>query len=122
MFAVLAADVVLQILVPFLGMALPSAVISFLTSNREPGEILLLVCGYLLLFQILTLIGNYFGKTRSYSLFFFRLDSDRVFFPKCLEVDDQFLESTTGQRKMEMASRNIYSGNEDGAKRFSIIC
>lgn len=57
-FAVLVVDVVLQVLVPFLGMALPSAVIGFLTGNRKPGESLLLICGYLLLFQILTLIGN----------------------------------------------------------------
>lgn len=41
-----------------------------------------------------------------------------MFFPKCLEVDDQLLESAAGQRKMEMASRNIYSGNEVGVEAF----
>lgn len=113
-----AADVLLRVAVPFAGMALPGAVCAFLISGRNPGEILGLICGYVLLFQILLLAGGYFGDRRLYGLFLFRLECDGEFFPKCLNVDDQFLESAVGQKKMMGACQTIYSGNEIGIEAF----
>lgn len=117
-FGICMIDVILQVAVPFLGMALPSAVCAFLTSQNSPGVILALVCSYVLAFQLLSLAKCRFTLRRTGRLFLFRISCDRDFFGKCLEMDDQLLESATGQRKMKAACRTIYSGNTVGIEAF----
>lgn len=117
-FGICIVDVVLEVAVPFLGMALPSAVCAFLTGAGSPGVILAQVCGYVLAFQLLSLVKCRFKNKRTGGLFLFRIDCDREFFPKCLEMDDQFLESAAGQSKMKAACRTIYSGNTIGIEAF----
>ena len=118
LFFVCAANIVLRVAVPFLGMALPGAVIAFLTSGKSAGTILGLICAYVLLFQGISLLMGCSDFARRRYLFLFRLNAGVEFQEKCLEADAEFLESEAGQEKMKAAAVNYFWGSDTGVEAF----
>lgn len=117
-FFIFAANIVLRAAVPFLGMALPSAVIAFLTGPYSPGRMLGLICGYVLLLQGISLLQSRSDFARQKQLFLFRLKAGLDFQKICLEADGEFLESESGQEKMSAAEMNYFKGSDIGMEAF----
>lgn len=111
-------DTVLSILLPFLETALAGAVTACLVSGRPPGEILLLMAGYVALLQTVRFLYGYAKELRQKVLFLMRVDTGMDFFGKTLRMDGQSLESARGQQKWNAAMRNIYSGNSQGIEAY----
>lgn len=112
------ADVGLGVLLPFLETALAGAVAACLISGRKPGEILLLISGYVVLLQAVRFLQGHMRALQSKMLFMMRIDMGMDFFRKTLEMDGQSLESARGQKKWEAAQRNLYSGNGTGIEAY----
>lgn len=111
-------DVGLGVLLPFLETALAGAVAACLVSGRQPGEILLLIGGYVVLLQTVRFLQGYISALKKKVFFMMRIDMGADFFRKTVEMDGQSLESARGQKKWEAARRNIYSGNGVGIEAY----
>ena len=112
------ADVGLGVLLPFLETALAGAVAACLVSGRQPGEILLLIGGYVVLLQTVRFLQGHMSALKKKALFMMRIDMGMDFFRKTVEMDGQSLESARGQKKWEAARRNLYSGNNVGMEAY----
>lgn len=112
------ADMGLSVLLPFLETALAGAVAACLVSGRQPGEILLLIGGYVVLLQTVRFLQGHISALKKKALFMMRIDMGADFFRKTVEMDGQSLESARGQKKWEAARRNIYSGNGVGIEAY----
>ena len=117
--AVCGGDMAMSVLLPFLEASLAGAVAACLVSGKKPGLILLLVTGYIVLLQIVRFLQGHLRELRTKVLFMFRLDTSEDYYSKILEMDGQSLESANGQKKMQAASRNLFSGNERGIERYA---
>lgn len=113
-FAVLGGSTGLGILLPFLEASMAAAVAACLISGREPGSILLLVGGYVLLLQAVRFLHNHLRETQGKLLTTFRIGMWEDFYRKCVEVDGSYIESAQGQRKMAQARENLFSGEGEG--------
>lgn len=108
----------LSVLLPFLETALAGAVTACLISGRRPGEILLLMAGYVALLQIVRFLYGHIKQRWHKALFLLRIDTGMDFFEKTLWMDGQCLESAQGQQKWGAAMRMIYSGNDRGIEAY----
>lgn len=117
--AVCGGDVVMSILLPFLEAALAGAVSACLISGKRPEKILLLVAGYVLLLQAARFAQGHLRLLRKETLFMFRGHMMDEYYDKILRIDGQSLESAQGQKKAEAASRNLFSGDEQGIEAYA---
>lgn len=117
--AVCGGDVVMSILLPFLEASLAGAVSACLVSGKRPEEILLLVTGYVVLLQAARLGQGHLRALRIKTLFMFRGDMMGEYYDKIVRMDGQSLESVRGQKKIESASRNLFSGDERGIEAYA---
>ncbi len=117
--AVCGGDVVLSVLLPFLETALAGAVAAILVSGRQPGEILMLVAGYVALLQTVRFLQGHLRNRRDKTLFMFRIDMNMDYFEKTVWMDGQSLESAQGQKKWQDAKRNLCSGNGVGIEAYT---
>ena len=117
--AVCGGDVGFSVLLPFLETALAGAVAAILVSGRQPGEILLLVSGYVALLQTVRFLQGYLKNKQSKTLFMLRIDMMMDYFGKTVWMDGQSLESAQGQKKRKDAGRNLYSGNGQGIEAYT---
>ena len=117
--AVCGSDVGMDVLLPFLEAALAGAVAAILVSGKQPGEILLLVAGYVALLQIVRFLQGYLKGRQSKALFMLRLDMGMDFFRKTVWMDGQSLESGLGQKKWQDAMKNLYWGNNVGIEAYT---
>ena len=117
--AVCGGDVVMSILLPFLEAALAGAVSACLISGKRPEKILLLVAGYVLLLQAVRFAQGHLRLLRKETLFMFRGHMMDEYYDKILRIDGQSLESAQGQKKAEAASRNLFSGDEQGIEAYA---
>lgn len=118
-FAFCGGDLVFSVLLPFLEAALAGAVAACLVSGRAPGEILLLVAGYVLLLQTARFLQGHLRAIRDKVLFLFRIDIMFEFNRKTLEMDGQSLETAKGREMWEAAKRNVYNGNHFGIEAYA---
>ncbi len=114
-----AGDVGLSVLLPFLETALAGAVAAILVSGRQPGEILMLVAGYVALLQTVRFLQGHLRNKRRKTLFMFRIDMNMDYFEKTVRMDGQSLESALGQKKWQDAKRNLCSGNGVGIEAYT---
>nr|WP_302111763.1 ABC transporter ATP-binding protein [uncultured Acetatifactor sp.] len=121
-FAFCGGDLVFGVLLPFLEAALAGAVAACLVSGRAPGEILLLVAGYVLLLQTARFLQGHLRAIRDKVLFLFRVDIMFEFNRKTLEMDGQSLETAKGREMWEAAKRNVYNGNHFGIEAYAKNC
>lgn len=112
-------DVGLSVLLPFLEAALAGAVAAILVSGRQPGEILLLVAGYVALLQMVRFLQGHLKNRRNKTLFMFRIDMGMDYYGKTVWMDGQSLESARGQKKWQDAKRNLCSGNGIGIEAYA---
>lgn len=112
------AFVLLEIICPFLGMALPSVVVGLLTSTKTAGVILTLLTGYVVLFQTVRLLRTTVSQRKVQMLFLFRVVGGDEFEKHCLKCSDEFIENAIGQKKMHAALMNLFGGNEIGVEAF----
>ena len=117
--AIGAADVVMRICLPFLEMALPGFVMACLIGGGSAGISLLLIAAYVGVLQTVRFLQSHIYQKREKILFMFRMDMGGVFKKLCLEVDGQFVESSTGQKKIKDASAAVYTGDLVGIKKFT---
>lgn len=117
--AICSTDVLLSILLPFLEAALAGAVAACLVSNNEPEIILLLVVGYVILLQAARFGQSHLRELRNKLLFMFRGQMMAEYYQKILSMDEQSLESTIGQKKKEIATKNLYTGNDRGIEAYT---
>ena len=117
--AVCAGDAVLSILLPFLEAALAGVAAACLVSSGPAGQILAMAAGYIILLQTVRFLQSHVRQLRVKLLFLFRGKMGPELDKKSLEMDGQSLESTQGQQKRRAASRNLYSGNEQGIEAFA---
>lgn len=117
-YVICTADVILSALFPFLGMVLPSVVVVLLVSGRTPAQILLLLTGYLILFQGIRVLQTWASGRKFDELFLFRLKVGEEYMRKCLDAEAQFWETTEGQKKAEAARQNLFDGNDTGIEAF----
>ena len=118
-FALCGGDLVFGVLLPFLEAALAGAVAACLVSGRAPGEILLLVAGYVILLQTARYLQGHLRAMRDKTLFLFRVDIMYEFNRKTLEMDGQSLETAKGREMWEAAKRNVYNGNHFGIEAYA---
>ncbi len=118
-FALCGGDLVFGVLLPFLEAALAGAVAACLVSGRGPGEILLLVAGYVILLQTARYLQGHLRAMRDKTLFLFRVDIMYEFNRKTLEMDGQSLETAKGREMWEAAKRNVYNGNHFGIEAYA---
>lgn len=111
-------DILVEIIYPFLAMALPSAVVALLASNADTQTILAGVIGYVVLLQLMRLLKENLWQLSYKTLFMFRGKMTMEYFEKGIRADGQFMESTSGQKKMYEAMKNVYSGNVKGVEAF----
>ena len=116
--AVCGCSVGLGVLLPFLETALAGAVTAILVSRKRPGEILLMVGGYVALLQIARFLWGHMYDLRYDKLFLLRTDMGMDFFRKTVWMDGQSLESAQGQKKWNNAMRNVYEGNDAGIEAY----
>lgn len=113
--AVCAGFVLLGILLPFLGMALPSVVVSCLTGRMGVGGAMAVTFCYAGVLQAVRLAHGYLSEQKHRHLFLLRIGlGGKDFAQSCLEADVQFLESGQGQKALYEASNNFYAGTEQG--------
>ncbi len=117
--AVCGGDVGFSVLLPFLETALAGAVAAILVSGRQPGEILLLVSGYVALLQTVRFLQGYLKNKQSKTLFMLRIDMMMDYFRKTVWMDGQSLESARGQKKWQDARRNLCWGNSLGIEAYA---
>ncbi len=117
--AVCGGDVGFSVLLPFLETALAGAVAAILVSGRQPGEILLLVSGYVALLQTVRFLQGYLKNKQSKTLFMLRIDMMMDYFGKTVWMDGQSLESARGQKKWQDARRNLCWGNSLGIEAYA---
>lgn len=117
--AVCVGDAVLSIMLPFLEAALAGVVAACLVSSGPAGQILAMAAGYIILLQTVRFLQSHIRQLRVKLLFLFRGKMGPELDKKSLEMDGQSLESTQGQQKRRAASRNLYSGNEQGIEAFA---
>ncbi len=117
--AVCAGDAVLSILLPFLEAALAGVAAACLVSSGPAGQILAMAAGYIILLQTVRFLQSHVRQLRVKLLFLFRGKMGPELDKKSLEMDGQSLESAQGQQKRRAASRNLYSGNEQGIEAFA---
>lgn len=117
--AICGIDVLLSILLPFLEAALAGAVTACLVSNNEPKIILLFVAGYIILLQTARFGQSHLRDLRHKLLFMFRVQMNEEYYQKVLSMDGQSLESAIGQKKKEIATKNLYSGNDRGIEAYT---
>lgn len=108
----------ISVLQPFAAMALPSAVVYLLGSGWRPEAIFLSLAGYVLALQAMQTAKGYLDGVSQKGMFVFRCNLGLELFGASLTADFQDFESTRGQRKMEGARANIYSGNDVGIEAF----
>lgn len=118
-FALCGGDLVFGVLLPFLEAALAGAVAACLVSGKAPGEILLLVAGYVILLQTARYLQGHLRAMRDKTLFLFRIDIMYEFNRKTLEMDGQSLETAKGRQMWEAAKRNVYNGNHFGIEAYA---
>ena len=111
-------DVILSIILPFASVALPSAVVAFLSSGRKTAVIILMLTGYVAALQLLRILAAYVNETRKKALFVARVDGGTEYFEKCIDIDYQAFESSKGQKKMDDACLFCYGGNDYGVEGF----
>lgn len=117
--AVCGGFVLLGILLPFLGMALPSVVASVLTGQAGAVGALAVTFCYAGFLQIVRLAFGYLSEQKHKHLFLLRIGlGGKDFAQSCLEADGQFLESDQGQKALYEASNNFYAGTEQGIESF----
>lgn len=117
-FVICGTDILVEIIYPFLAMALPSAVVALLVSNLTPKIILAGIIGYVVLLQLVRLLKENLWQLSYKTLFTFRGKMFGEYFEKSLTADGQFIESTKGQEKMDAARQNVYEGNQKGVEAF----
>lgn len=113
-FAVCIGNTAAGIFLPFLEAALAGAVMACLMSGKEPGIILLLVAGYVVLLRAVQFLSAYLDEVQSKVLMAFRIGMSNDFYRKCVELDGQYIESAEGQKKMAQARENLFSGEDSG--------
>lgn len=118
-FVCCGTNVALSILLPFLEAALAGAVAACLASQQKPETILILITGYIVLLQAVRFSQSHLQGLQKKILFLLRFDMMGDYCQKILEMDDQSLESTTGQKKKEEATRNLYSGDDIGIEAYA---
>ncbi len=117
--AVCGGDVGLSVLLPFLETALAGAVAAILVNGRQPGEILMLVAGYVALLQTVRFLQGHLRNKRRKTLFMFRINMNMDYFEKTVRMDGQSLESALGQKKWQDAKRNLCSGSGVGIEAYT---
>lgn len=116
--ALCAVSVLLQILLPFAVVALPSAIVALLTSGRKPWVLLTATLGYALFLQVLRTLSSYLQDRCSSTLFLFRPNAINPFWEACLGTDYEVLESEEGKEKWGYAMAAVYGGNEESIEGF----
>ena len=117
-FTLLAGGLVLGVLCPFLGMALPGAVVYLLESGWRAEQIFLALAGYVIFLQGLQTARSYLENRCWDRRFLFRIKMGPQLFEAGMDADYQDFESREGQKKLLAAKRNIYSGNARGIEAF----
>lgn len=92
-------DILVEIIYPFLAMALPSAVVALLASNADTQTILAGIIGYVVLLQLMRLLKENLWQLSYKTLFMFRGKMTMEYFEKGIRADGQFMESTSGQKR-----------------------
>ena len=110
--------VILAVAQPFLAMAMPGAVVYLLGSGREPGWILLLLGGYVLVLQGMHVAVGYLGQYCKNKQMQLRLNLGTQYFDASMDADYQALESKAGQKMLGAAGVNLYFGNNRGIEAF----
>lgn len=117
-FALSGGNAVMRILLPFLEASLAAVVTACLVSGRRPGEILLLVTGYVALMQTVRLLQRHLAELQDKTLMLFRFDMGTEQDRKALEMDGQSLESARGKQKYALAIKNNFSGSYVGIQAY----
>ena len=117
-FTLLAGGLELGVLCPFLGMALPGAVVYLLESGWRAEQIFLALAGYVIFLQGLQTARSYLENRCWDRRFLFRIKMGPQLFEAGMDADYQDFESREGQKKLLAAKRNIYSGNARGIEAF----
>lgn len=110
--------VFLGVLLPFLAAALPSVTVNLFMDRRTAEWTLIRIVGYVILLQIIRVFQGYMGTLWENLSCLFRADLIEEFFKKLVEVDGQFLESATGQRKIAEAKKNLLAGSSIGIEAY----
>ena len=114
------ATVFFGVLLPFLAAALPGVTVKLFMDKRAANWTLILISGYIILLQIIRVLQGYTETLWQNLSCLFRMDLVDEFYAKLVEVDGQFLESGTGQRKIAEAKKNLYAGSGIGIEAYLI--
>lgn len=117
--AICSGNLLLSVLLPFLEASLAGAVSACLVSNKKPETILLLVAGYIILLQTTRFGQSHLQSLHAKLLFMYRGHMMEEYYRKILSMDAQSLESASGQKKKEAATRNLYTGNNRGIEAYA---
>lgn len=107
-------QIVFEVMRAFLIMALPSTVISLMSSEKSKANILLLAIGYVFIVHSINSLVTFLSKKTSSITFLFRIDFIKEFIEKTMDIDYMQMESDRGKKEQDKALKVLYSGNELG--------
>lgn len=110
------ADVLLRVVAPFLGAALPGFVVAVLTGGADPALALSALAAYVVAFQVVQTLSARFEGLREWEVMDFRCKAGEAFYEAVLTSDYQYIQSDVGKQKMDQALRAFYFGNTFGTE------
>ena len=114
--AVSALDVVVGVAQPFLAAALPSVVVTALTSGAEPLAALALVAGAAALLQALVVLKTWAGAKSNWNYMLTRVWGGFDLCRDSLAADYRYIEGDEAHKKLDLATRAFFNDNSMGVE------
>lgn len=108
--------IVATVVVPLLFAALPSVVLKVLLSDRQVGEVIGWIGGYVVLISILQYVQKRLDLNTIRETFMFRIGITKEFSAKNISLPYEEVESPEGKKKLQKATVAVYYGNEVGVE------
>lgn len=112
--------VVMAVLVPFISMAFPSAVVSVLESGMSFGKMLGVILLYAIALKVITTVFEVVKNHYDMSFFLGRIKVAKPMCEHMAKMDFEKQESKEGISKREKAFACLFMGNEQGIEYFYI--
>ena len=120
MFLYIFLYVVLGVMVPFVSMAFPSAVVGVLESGVPVVKMLGLILLYAIMLKVLTTVFEVVKSHYDMSFFLGRIKVAKPMYEHMAKMDYEKMESTEGKSKKEKAFTCLFMGNELGIEYYFI--
>lgn len=120
MFLYIFLYIVMGVMVPFVSMAFPSAVVGVLESGVPVVKMLGLILLYAIMLKVLTTVFEVVKSHYDMSFFLGRIKVAKPMYEHMAKMDYEKMESTEGKSKKEKAFTCLFMGNELGIEYYFI--